>query len=468
MSERVATASTGSMPPLPPPLPENWTAMPPDEKCRHFITGWMSTEGKPFDSPEKAETYQCRAQRWIDVIALKEPDQVPSLVLTDGFVLENAGIKPADAFYHPEKAVTAALKFHKDFDYSYSVLGPVMSGKALDLLGYNLIRWPGSSLPTALSEDMQFQYVEDEYMRADEYDALIADPEAYLLRTYIPRICDGLKGLSMMPGIFNMIQAAGVSPMLIPFAAGPLRDALDTLISAADEAMAHMRHYLMAGMRIMGQFGAPDWFGGCVFAPFDMIGDTLRCMQGMMLDMYRRPEKVIAACEALVPISVQMAVQSVMMTRIPFVLMPLHKGADGFMSNEQFEKFYWPTFKAQILGMIEAGLIPMPFVEGGYNERLDIIAASDLPAGKTVWLFDRTDLPAAKDKLGGLACIGGNVPASLFSTGTPEMMDAHCKALIEKLAPGGGFFLAPGAVIDQARAENMRAFLASTKNYGVY
>jgi hypothetical protein len=197
MAERVATASTEIMPPLPPPLPENWTVMPADEKCRYYIAAWMSTEGKPFDSPEEAETYQRRAQPWRGVVVLKEPDQVPGLVLTDGFVRENAGIKPADAFYHPEKAVTAALKFQKDFEYSDSVLGPVISGKVLDLLGYNLIRWPGSSLPTALSED-KLQYVEDEYMRADEYDTLIADPEAYLLHTYIPQVCDGLKGLTMM------------------------------------------------------------------------------------------------------------------------------------------------------------------------------------------------------------------------------------------------------------------------------
>ena len=35
-------------------------------------------------------------------------------------------------------------------------------------------------------------------------------------------------------------------------------------------------------------------------------------------------------------------------------------GADGFMPNEQFERFYWPMLKALILALIGAGLTPTP------------------------------------------------------------------------------------------------------------
>jgi uroporphyrinogen-III decarboxylase len=83
-------------------------------------------------------------------------------------------------------------------------------------------------------------------------------------------------------------------------------------------------------------------------------------------------------------------------------------------------------------------------------------------------LFDRTNMKAAKEKIGGFACIGGNVPASLFATGTPEMMENYCKELIDIAAPGGGFFLSPGAVIDQAKPENMSAYLNITQKFGVY
>jgi uroporphyrinogen-III decarboxylase len=113
--------------------------------------------------------------------------------------------------------------------------------------------------------------------------------------------------------------------------------------------------------------------------------------------------------------------------------------------------------------MINAGVIPLLFVQGSYNQRLDTIASSGLPAGKTIWLFDKTDMKMAKEKLGGFACIGGNVPSSLFSTGTPEMMEDYCKKLMESVGEDGGFFLSPGAAISQAKPENVRAYFDSVK-----
>jgi len=95
----------------------------------------------------------------------------------------------------------------------------------------------------------------------------------------------------------------------------------------------------------------------------------------------------------------------------PFALIPLHKGADGFMSNADFQKFYWPTLQATLLGLIQEGVVPFLFVEGGYNQRLDVIANSGLPTGRTMWPFDKTNMAAVKQKFGSWACIGGNVPA---------------------------------------------------------
>ena len=66
------------------------------------------------------------------------------------------------------------------------------------------------------------------------------------------------------------------------------------------------------------------------------------------------------------------------------------------------------------------------------------------------------------------ACVGGNVPASLFKAGTPQQMDDYVKQLIDTCAPGGGFFLSPGAVLDHAEAANVHAYLKAGKEYGVY
>lgn len=37
------------------------------------------------------------------------------------------------------------------------------------------------------------------------------------------------------------------------------------------------------------------------------------------------------------------------------IFISMQRGAAGFMSDEQFAKFYWPGFKALVLGLIDAG-----------------------------------------------------------------------------------------------------------------
>ena len=60
------------------------------------------------------------------------------------------------------------------------------------------------------------------------------------------------------------------------------------------------------------------------------------------------------------------------------------------------------------------------------------------------------------------------MPASLFKAGTPEAMEAYVKKLMDTCAPGGGYFISPGAVLDQVQDENMRAYLKAAKEYGKY
>lgn len=447
--------------PGPPPLPENWGSLSGDEKFNYFTSNWASTKNKPFVSEEVAEKYGKSAQRWLDVLALKEPDIVPALSMFSGYIHEHAGVKPAAAFYDPAKATESQHKFHSDFDCDYLAGILPLPGRPLDTLGCKLMKWPGGTLP----ESMQFQYTEDEFMRADEYDELIANPEGYMLRKYLPRIFEGLSGLQNLPTPFHLVEGTGVTPFFAPFAGGPLREAIDSILKAADETMAHLGPLIGSAMKATVTKGLPGIIQASTYAPYDIIGDTMRCTTPMMMDMFRRPEKIRAACDALVPYSIRMGIEAAMASRTPFVLIPLHKGADGFMSRDQFLDFYWPSFKAQLLGLIDAGLTPLPFVEGSYDQRVDLLADPELPKGKIMWLFDRTDMRAVKDALAGHSAFGGNVPSSLFATSTADAIDQYCKDLLENVAPGGGFFLSPGAVIDQAIPENVHAYFNSVRKY---
>jgi uroporphyrinogen-III decarboxylase len=119
-----------------------------------------------------------------------------------------------------------------------------------------------------------------------------------------------------------------------------------------------------------------------------------------------------------------------------------------------------------MLNMINEGLIPAPFAEGTYNQRLDYL--TELPKASVLWFFDRTDMHKAKDALGGHSCIMGNVPITLIATGTPEQVRACCKDLIDYCGKGGGYILCSGTQLDDAREENVREMIDFTKEYGIY
>ena len=152
--------------------------------------------------------------------------------------------------------------------------------------------------------------------------------------------------------------------------------------------------------------------------------------------------------------------------RMTLVSYPLHKGADGWMSQKQFDTFYWPSLKKVMNAFINEGLIQSLFAEGSFNTRLEYI--DEFPKGAVTWYFDRTDMSRAKKILGKKCCIQGNVPSSMIVTGSPQDVKEYCRKLIEDCGKGGGFILASGSVSDNPRLENLQAMMAAVREYGWY
>jgi uroporphyrinogen-III decarboxylase len=212
--------------------------------------------------------------------------------------------------------------------------------------------------------------------------------------------------------------------------------------------------------------GYPSSAAGITKAPFDVIGDSLRGTRGVLMDMFRHPDELLEACERITPFMIKYGVAACKAAGhiIPFI--PLHKGADGFMSDEQFKTFYWPTLRKLIIGLIDEGVVPQLFAEGGYNQRLEVIC--DIPKGKTVWWFDTTDMARAKETVGTVSCIAGNMPLDLLCTGTPDDVKDYCKKLIDTAGKDGGFILSTGAGLQGSKVENVKAMIDFSREYGVY
>jgi hypothetical protein len=439
-----------------------WANMTPEERRAERVEKWRNP-GVQFVSPEAEADYKARIDRIIAAINMEKADRVPVNLNAGWWPAVRAGMTPYDAMHEPVRAGQAWVDFNLEFQLD-ALISPVLQttpSSVFEAIDYRLYSWPGHGV----SKEVSYQYNEKEWMLAEEYDHLIADPSDYMLRAYLPRTVGAFAGFANASSLFDYTELPFVSSQVSVWGSPEVLAGLQSLATAAREVQGWSEATFGAIGKLMS-LGFPPYWGGSTKAPFDFLGDTLRGTRGVVTDLYRRPEKVLAACERLTQVAIDFVTRRPGGSATPVIFIPLHKGADGFVSDEQFHTFYWPSLRKMLLGLIEEGYIPMLFAEGRYNTRLEAIM--DLPKGGTVWLFDQTDMARAKETVGQVACIEGNVPLSLIYAGTPEETTAYCRGLIDTAGQDGGFILNVGAVADGGKEENVRAMIKTAKEYGRY
>jgi len=444
-------------------MSKSWKDMTPAERQAARFERWRNPQDATFSSEEVKNNYQARVNRVVDAITLaKTPDRVPTLSPA-GFLpcfLYDVTVK--QVMYDADKAVDLWLRFLTEYPTDLAK-GPSYCGigRALEILEYKLYKWPGHNLP----DNVGFQAVESEWMRKDEYPLLIDDMSDYWLRYYMPRIFGALEPLAAMLPLNRIIEFPNVA-QLTAFGLPGVREALNKLVDAGEELIKARDGLGRFKQVAMLEMGFPTHVGGFAKAPYDVLADTLRASRGMALDMFRQSDLMLKAIERITPLHIKGAVADANVSGNPIIFIPLHKGADGWMSDKQFRQLYWPGLKAVILGLVEEGCVPLLFAEGSYTSRLPYL--NELPKGTTLWLFDQTDMAEVKKVAGDNVCIAGNVPTGLMVTGTPEQVEAYCKQIIDNCAPGGGFILTTGAGLDEGKTDTVGAMLEAADKYGKY
>lgn len=444
-------------------MEKEWSELTPEEKREERFKNWLKPNDIDFNSTEAEKAYEERVKRLIAVIKLEEPDRVP-VICHSGFVPATySGYTIKEVMYDSEKLTTAWNKYMDDFDHDVLPdAALVMSGEAMETVGAKMSKWAGCGLP----DNASFQYVETEVLKADEWDYFENDLSDFNLRVMLPRTYKAAEPFAQLPPL-AMLGGYGIPMGLGTFASPDVRSGFEAFAKAEKIGAEWYKAILAIENRGLSM-GLPNFFKFEIAAgaPLDAIAAGLRGTRGTVMDMFQQPERIFSYMEK----QVEMANRFLRMMGIssgpPVRFIPLHRGADGFMSEEQFNTFYWPYLKRVVEGYVNEGLVPLLFAEGGYNSRLEIIR--DLPAGGVIWYFDQTDLVRAKEILGDRACIMGNVPTSLMVTGSAGDVKDHCKKLINEVGKGGGYILAPGATSDEAKTDNLRAMHEAAMEYGRY
>jgi uroporphyrinogen-III decarboxylase len=441
-------------------MAKEWSAMTWQERREERFKRWLSPTDVKFSSPEAEKKYKARATRMMKAIKMEIPDRVPVHIPTGSIVAYNAGLTLREVMYDYSKIKPAWIKFLQDYDQDSASSPGFFSGKVYEILDYKIFKWPGHGLPL---DQTLHQFVEKEYMQADEYDLFMKDQFDFGLRHLLPRTWGVFEPLAGVPP-FSSYQ--GLPMQLMAMCQDPAFQKLFRAIWKASQENVRFQKVIDECIQLSLEMGFPPLMGGMALAPFDTVADMLRGTRGSVMDMYRQPEKLLEALEVITERSVESTLGMASMSQSPMIFIPMHKGDDKFMSVKQFEKFYWPTFRKLLLGLINEGYVPMMVIDGSYNTRLEII--KDLPRASVVWTMEQTDMALAKKVLGDSACIAGNVLAAQLYTLTPQVIKEYCRQLIEICAPGGGYILSLGSGIDRCDPANLQAIIEAAKEYGVY
>ncbi|SHI85332.1 uroporphyrinogen decarboxylase family protein [Parasporobacterium paucivorans] len=411
-------------------------------------------------SEEGQDKFNERIKRVEDSVALKEADRVPIVPMLGAlpYFLDNCTYK--DSMYNYPRASEALIKFYQDFQPDATTHLAFPSGRANEIAQSKMIDWPGRP-GTRVPDFSTYQVKEYEYMTQEEYPELLTDFTGFMIRKYIPRAFPALKGLSdirFVPSI--VLNTTPLSSLYSPAAF----EAYELLakIGKEDALAAEASNAVSAQIAAMGY---PPFMTGAGEVPFDIIGDYFRGSLAALSDQIECPDEMEAVCYMLADIQIA-SYEYFNLVPLPVkrVFFPMHKGMDGFMSGENYERLYWKPLKKIINALVDMGVTPVLYTEGKYNTRIQQLA--DLPKGKVIIHFEQADMMEAKRVLGDIACLSGNLPIYLLEYGTKQQVIDECKRLIDICAPGGGYIFDTDGSIDNAKRENVEAMFDTVMTYG--
>jgi len=394
-----------------------------------------ATSGPDAGKPAE-QLFGERMNRLFTAYALQKPDRIPILLPTGHFLARLGGITRQELTdnHDVENGLLeqAAIRYQPD-----GMTGLTNHPGYALALGDRMTVWPGHGV----GAEGGFQFVESEFMKPEDYDAFIEDTSDWSIRQYLPRAFSKLEGLEELPPLG--MAAFGTYAWFnlgLSLTSPRVNTALQALAEAARQQLA-TDNKIREGVARMQALGVPTIpippLAPIVEAPFDFMSDTLRGMRGIMLDMLRRPDKLLAAQERVLKFELDFVIDYTNVTGLKTCFIPLHRGSDGFMSIPQFEKFYWPQLKALIEGLAAADILPLVFYEGVWDNRLKHLAT--LPRAKSLGWFQFSDIAKVKETVGNTMAIIGGMRNSVLQAGTPDQVRAETRRVCEIAGEGGGF-----------------------------
>jgi len=390
--------------------------------------------------------YAERLRRYTTAMRKGKPDRIPIRPFVAEFVARYAGYTCQEVTHDFEKAFAATRKCAADFDWDATVGNMVYVWTGLtQAIGLKYYAVPGIHL----DKNTGFQYVEPPedraWMKPEEYDALIADPTGFLFNVWLPRVS---------------------ADVVAPGQPATFRNNL-SFLKGGMAMMAYFGGFGRQAELLRKESGTVSAIAGILKAPLDILADKLRGYLGLCTDLYDRPKKVLAACEALAPHLAHVALSGADPSKNVPISIWMHRGCVPFVGMDHFEKIFWPTLKPILQEIWRHGHQVLFYAEGKWGPHLKRFA--ELPDASIIYHVDRDDIFEVHKVLGHKFALSGGIPNDLLAFGTPRQIREVCKKVIDGVARDGGYIMDASAIIqNDAKVENVRAMTDFTREYGVY
>ena len=395
----------------------------------------------------RGKQYAERLNRYKIAMRNEKADRIPIRPFVAEFTAKYAGYTCQEVTHDYENAFAAARRCAADFDWD-AVGGNmvyVWTGLA-QAVGLKYYAIPGIDVPS----DVGFQYKEppesEAFMKADEYDQLTRDPTGFLLNVWLPRVSTEIGNGDGPSGLYRNNLA---------------------LLKGGMGMLSYFNAFGAQNKRLKEECGVVPAISGILKAPFDIIADKLRGYLGLCMDLFECPDKVLAACEALMPHLLHTALSGADPDKNVPIAIWMHRGCVPFISHHHFETIYWPTLKPIIEEIWAKGHQVLFYAEGKWGEHLDAFA--ELPDQSIIYHVDRDDIFDVHRRIGHKFCLSGGVSNYLLGYGSPDEVRQCCRKIIDGVARDGGYIMDASAIIQSdARIENIRAMTECTREYGEY
>ena len=390
-----------------------------------MVKGGMNVEFEPIK-----EEAMSSVERVLTAMNLKEPDRVPVWPLIDFLPMNYIDVTAQEMIEDPDKSQHA-------IEWIYHKLG-----------GFDIAMAGGG---------MYMQYFNP-------------FPDFFSIYYLDWRLPGRMLGVNESP---QLVERSLTNPLIT-------ENDYDRIINEGLLWLANFKRAGMNDMKNLGKIGqkvventvkwwthfkVPTFTDGAAITPFDLLS-VFRGATNFMKDIYRYPDKIKEVSDFLIDNMILMGEYGISQAQGKTILVGAARASADFVSIKHFEELFWPYFKKMVSRYVNDGFVVQLHMDTSWSDRLHYLR--ELPKGKIYMHMDeRTDIFKAKEILGDHICIQGNLKPSLFTLGTPSMVEKQTKEIIDKCAEGGGLFVG-SEIPDNAKLENIKAMIDICKTYGVY